>query len=673
MNLGHGSNEAGIFSSVKLALLLVLLSNSDLGIAGIAFEEVAGPFKEAEAWGASWGDYNNDRCPDLFVNHHRDGAGIYKNNCDGTFKDATKKVDVDLSWQGENRTADQHGATWGDFDNDGDQDLYITTGARWDGELMMNEGGVLRNRTANSGIAEDHEGRMSLLFDYDKDGTLDMFMQARTQTWSLWQDPASPGKFMDTRNLTKFSTEEATNYGHLIDLNDDGSLEYLGGPEGDFPTHAYDMKTVPFVNIKPNIPTVGPVVDSVAADFNGDLKNDILLLRGRLRPFQAKQFGSSLIEAWITTAPGNEDKTFQFTSPNGDLDIHLYALIGLVNFYIGADGHRIPQSAKLSSSEYDFSLKASDPRNTGIKPHLPSEPKDRGIYIGFDPASQQWKFAVANGGQYTPVYFVVNSSSAISNLTMTGQEAIDRPLNPIMLVNNGQGFLGATQPLTVTTSMGAMSKPVGCVSVAAADFDNDMDLDAYFVCTGGAENTANLLYANHGDGQFDLVENAGGAEGPIGASVTDNLGLGDSVVVADYDGDGKQDLFVTNGMQLFPVRFLSPDHLYRNTTVNNNHWIELDLVGTTSNRDGVGAKVYASTGGVTQLREQNGDQHRWSQNHQRIHFGLGQNASVNLTVIWPSGIVQTFENVASDSLYKVREGSSTTGAITQVSLGPVAP
>ena len=51
-------------------------------------------------------------------------------------------------------------------------------------------------------------------------------------------------------------------------------------------------------------------------------------------------------------------------------------------------------------------------------------------------------------------------------------------------------------------------------------------------------------------------------------------------------------------------------------------FLQLDLVGTTSNRDAVGAKVYVTAGGVTQYREQNGGYHRWSQNFMRLHFGL---------------------------------------------------
>ena len=70
-------------------------------------------------------------------------------------------------------------------------------------------------------------------------------------------------------------------------------------------------------------------------------------------------------------------------------------------------------------------------------------------------------------------------------------------------------------------------------------FDNDMDVDAYVVASA-SDNLPNILYENQGDGTFVAVPDAGGAAGTT-------LGRGDSVVTADYDGDGFIDLFVTNG------------------------------------------------------------------------------------------------------------------------------
>ena len=96
------------------------------------------------------------------------------------------------------------------------------------------------------------------------------------------------------------------------------------------------------------------------------------------------------------------------------------------------------------------------------------------------------------------------------------------------------------------------------------------------------------------------------------------------MVTADYDRDGFLDLLVTNGHNMRPVYIGGPKQLFHNLG-NANSWIEFDLVGTRSNRDGIGAKIYLTSGGVTQYREQNGGYHRWSQNSTRGHVGLAGN------------------------------------------------
>ena len=70
--------------------------------------------------------------------------------------------------------------------------------------------------------------------------------------------------------------------------------------------------------------------------------------------------------------------------------------------------------------------------------------------------------------------------------------------------------------------------------------------------------------------------------------------------MADYDRDGYLDLFVTNGRGAYPFNE-GPDQLFRNIGSGNN-WLQIDLKGTISNRDGIGARLFATTpDGKTQL------------------------------------------------------------------------
>jgi hypothetical protein len=131
-------------------------------------------------------------------------------------------------------------------------------------------------------------------------------------------------------------------------------------------------------------------------------------------------------------------------------------------------------------------------------------------------------------------------------------------------------------------------------------------------------------------------------------------GRGDGVSVADYDRDGFLDLFVTNSDITPPL--LGPHQLFRNAG-NSNHWLEIDLEGVQSNRDGIGARILVTTpDGVTQLREQSGGMHAYGQHHKRIHVGLGPNTIVEqIEVHWPSGIVQTASAINADQIVRLIE------------------
>ena len=103
-----------LFSLGALALMWTLKGPSR----AIQFEEVtdtAGISFSGGSWGASWGDFNGDGKPDIWVSDCTTPTRFRLNNGDGTFTDASDLV-VGAS-------ADTHGAAWADFDNDGDQDL----------------------------------------------------------------------------------------------------------------------------------------------------------------------------------------------------------------------------------------------------------------------------------------------------------------------------------------------------------------------------------------------------------------------------------------------------------------------------------------------------------------------------------------------------------------------
>jgi hypothetical protein len=180
---------------------------------------------------------------------------------------------------------------------------------------------------------------------------------------------------------------------------------------------------------------------------------------------------------------------------------------------------------------------------------------------------------------------------------------------------------------------------------AILDFDNDGWKDV-FVVNGGLHWLVPMeasLLRNNGNGTFTDVSTDAGT-----FFKTKNVGRG--ACFADYDNDGLIDAFiVVLGGKGILVHAKGPGG-------PRNHWLTLKLVGTVSNRDGIGARIEATAGDLHQVVENVPQAGYLSQNDPRPHFGLGTHAEVDaLTLRWPNGIVQTLEHVKTDQILTVTE------------------
>ena len=178
------------------------------------------------------------------------------------------------------------------------------------------------------------------------------------------------------------------------------------------------------------------------------------------------------------------------------------------------------------------------------------------------------------------------------------------------------------------------------------DYDNDGDEDLYVVSgqLGGptapnAKDQRNLLLRNNGDGTFADVSSAGGADDP---------GVGHGAGYLDFNGDGCLDLYVANLGQRAK--------LFQNDCRSGDSWLAIETVGTTSNRDGIGARITVVAGGKTQIREIASGGSMMGQNMMEAHFGLGAaTVADSVTIRWPSGTVQTLTDVAVNQRLTVTE------------------
>ena len=151
-----------------------------------------------------------------------------------------------------------------------------------------------------------------------------------------------------------------------------------------------------------------------------------------------------------------------------------------------------------------------------------------------------------------------------------------------------------------------------------------------------------VLYRNRGNGEFEEVSQLAG---PV--ITTPSTGRG--CAFGDFNNDGCVDVLVNNQN--------SKPSLIKVTQQNRNHWINIKLVGTKSNRSAIGARLKCVAGSLSQIDEVQSGGSYLSQNDLRIHFGIGEKTSIDvLEIRWPSGAVDRLHNIAPDQFIRIEEG-----------------
>jgi hypothetical protein len=117
----------------------------------------------------------------------------------------------------------------------------------------------------------------------------------------------------------------------------------------------------------------------------------------------------------------------------------------------------------------------------------------------------------------------------------------------------------------------------------------------------------------------------------------------------DFDNDGDMDVLIMNMNE--------PPSLLRNDVTGTGHWLKVLLIGTKTNRSAIGSRVTAAYGGKLQAQEVTAQSSFYSVNDRRLHFGLGESVTADLTIRWTNGGTERIGNVAANQLVVIREGA----------------
>jgi hypothetical protein len=226
--------------------------------------------------------------------------------------------------------------------------------------------------------------------------------------------------------------------------------------------------------------------------------------------------------------------------------------------------------------------------------------------------------------------------------------ALDGETFPFFRNAGSKGFTDATRSSGLTR----LTLPMAGYSPTIADFDNDGWKDI-FVTRGHVQalksgssapiDQPNTVFRNLGGAKFQALTAECGLTAQPPARHRGSA-------VGDLNGDGCLDVVTT--------ALSSPAEVWLNDSPGNAHWLELKLEGTTSNRDGIGARIKVTAGAAVQYSHVSFAAGYASSSAGPTHFGLGPAASASLVEIrWPSGIVQQLTNVAADRVVRVKEPS----------------
>ena len=501
------------------------------------------------------------------------------------------------------------GVAWFDYDNDGWLDLFFVNGSRLnrlprsqDATTHLyrnNRNGSFTDVTAKAGLVRSGWGQAVSIGDYDNDGFDDLFISYYGSN-ALYKNNGN-GTFTDVSQAAGVAGTK-TRWGSgaaFVDYDKDGRLDLFVANYIDL-----DLKTAPTPETGPCL-YKGLMVACGPPGLTGG--KNVLYRNNGIGTFTDVSDKAGILKAYGTYGLG---------VIVADFDNDTWPDIYVANDSAPAALYHNNKDGTFT----DIGVEAGAAYSSDGKPQA-----GMGVGVGdFD-------------GDGLLDIFKTNFSGDTSTLYRN------------LGVKSG---LLTFDDVTFTAGIGINTRFLGW-GCNFADFDNDGWLDIFLVnghvypeveklTTEAGYSQRKVLYQNQRNGSFkDITEKIGG---PL-VQPTASRGC----AFGDFDNDGDVDV-VINPVNDYPV-------LLRTDSTTKNNWISIKLMGTKSNRTGVGARVRVVTEEKTQIDEVRSGGSYYSQNDLRVHFGVGKAAKVKtIEVRWPSGAVDTLNDVAVNQVIYVKEG-----------------
>ncbi|PWT75646.1 MAG: hypothetical protein C5B59_08415 [Bacteroidetes bacterium] len=500
---------------------------------------------------------------------------------------------------------------------------------------------------ANLGLSYRSQAGGSIVDDFDNDGYPDIVLSS----WSLTEPMRyyrnnGDGTFTDLSDSSGLGYLNGGLHIMQTDYNNDGLKDIFvlrGGWKGKF----------------------GNIPNSLLRNNGDGTFTDVTKESGLLsfHPSQTATWADFNNDGWLDVFIGNE------TQPGGELNpcqLYINNKNGTFTEIASKAGCGITDFVKgVTSGDYnnDGLTDIFISTLTGKKILLKNETVKNGV-VKFSDVSQQagltnnkfrsfptWFWDYDNDGWLDILVCGYEFSGSLAYYA--GAEATGMPVN-----NAGKVFLFRNNH---DGTFEEVSSKVGLNKIAFAmgsnfgDIDNDGYLDFYLGTGNPPFKSAipNKLFKNiNGKSFLDVTTSA-----RVG-----NLQKGHGISFADLDNDGNEDIYIKMGGAYVGDAYESS--LYLNPGQNHNHWVNLSLSGTVSNRAAIGAKIKVT------FKENNVERSvyrdvnsggSFGSNPLRQHIGLGQAVSIEkIEITWPvTGQVQVFENPPIDTNIKIKEGDGT--------------